>query len=61
MGVRVVVPQSKVFVVLRKDADLVVDPSRYFESDRLGIRSTLRVGFGYPHEAAIIRIGLGGS
>ena len=39
------------------DVDLVVDASRYFEvSNRLGIRATIRVAFGYPHEAAIVRI-----
>ncbi|MBN7458083.1 phage major capsid protein, partial [Mycobacteroides abscessus subsp. abscessus] len=34
---------------------------RYFESDRLGIRTTMRIGFGYPHEQAIVRIGADGS
>lgn len=47
---------SRVFVILRQGAELVVDASRYFESDRLGIRATLRVGFGFPHERAVVKI-----
>jgi HK97 family phage major capsid protein len=47
---------SRVFVVLRQDVDLVVDASRYFESDRLGIRATMRVDFGFPHPESIVRI-----
>lgn len=52
---------SRVYVVVRQDVDLRVDESRYFESDRLGIRATARVGFGYPHPAAVILIGDTGS
>ncbi|MCZ0727197.1 phage major capsid protein [Mycolicibacterium iranicum] len=48
---------SRVFVILRQDVDLRVDESRYFESDRLGIRATMRIGFGFPHEAAVVCIG----
>ena len=48
---------SRTFVILRQDVDLRVDESRYFESDRLGIRATMRVGFGFPHEAAVVCIG----
>ena len=47
---------SRVFIVVRQDAELAVDASRYFESDRLGIRATLRLSFGFPHEASIVRI-----
>ena len=48
---------TRVFVIVRQDVDLLVDESRYFESDRLGIRATMRVGFGFPHEAAVVCIG----
>lgn len=48
---------TRVFVILRQDVDLRVDESRYFESDRLGIRATMRIGFGFPHEAAVVCIG----
>lgn len=50
------VDMSRVFIVLRQDVDLVVDASRYFESDRLGIRATMRVDFGFPHERAVVKI-----
>ncbi|WP_109365549.1 phage major capsid protein, partial [Mycobacteroides abscessus] len=60
-GVIWAVDSSRLFVVVRQDADLVVDSSRYFESDRLGIRTTMRIGLGYPHEQAIVRIGADGS
>ena len=39
---------AKVFTVVRLPATLVVDSSAYFSSDRLGIRATLRVGYGFP-------------
>lgn len=45
-------------VVLRKDADVVVDSSPYFTSDRTAIRAVLRVGFGFPHPAAIAQLRL---
>jgi HK97 family phage major capsid protein len=48
---------SRVFIVVRQDVDLRIDESRYFESDRLGIRATMRIGYGFPHEAAVICIG----
>jgi len=55
------VDTARVFVVIRQDVDLRVDESRYFESDRIGIRATMRVGFGFPHEQAVVRIGNDGS
>lgn len=48
---------SRVFIIVRQDVDLRIDQSRYFESDRLGIRATMRIGFGFPHEAAVVNIG----
>ncbi|MDZ7883610.1 MAG: phage major capsid protein [Mycobacterium sp.] len=50
------VPQLKVLVVLRDDVRLEVDRSRYFESDRIGIKATMRVGVAFPHAAAIVRM-----
>lgn len=48
---------SRVFIIVRQDVDLRIDESRYFESDRLGIRATMRIGFGFPHEEAVVCIG----
>lgn len=56
-GIVWAIDMSRVFTVVRDDATLVIDSSAYFSSDRLGIRSTLRVSFGFPHEASIVRIG----
>jgi HK97 family phage major capsid protein len=49
-------PQAFSFVVQNDQPTLDVDGSAYFSSDRIGIRSTLRVVFGWPHPAAIIRV-----
>lgn len=50
------IPQAKVVIVLRDDVRLEVDRSRYFESDRIGIKATMRVGVAFPHPAAIVRL-----
>lgn len=49
-------PRDRVFVVLRTDPQVVADTSAYFSSDRTGIRCVLRVGFGFPHEQAIVKV-----
>ena len=40
---------------------VVTDRSAYFSTDRLGIRCVLRASFAFPHEAAIVKITVGGS
>ena len=50
------IPKAKVLVVLRDDVRLDVDRSRYFETDRIGIKATMRVGVAFPHAAAIVRL-----
>lgn len=47
---------SKNTTVLREDVDLTVSTDAYFSSDRVGVRGTLRVGFGFPQERAIVKI-----
>lgn len=49
------------YVVQAQDASLDVDGSVFFTSDRVAVRTTVRVSFGFPHEAAIVRINHGGS
>lgn len=51
------IPAAKTFTVLRDGATLAVDSSAYFSSDRVGVRATLRAAFGFPHAAAVVRIG----
>lgn len=51
------VPQAFSFVVLRSDnVTLDIDRSAFFTSDRIGVRSTLRVSWGHPHPSSIVRI-----
>jgi hypothetical protein len=50
------IPAAKVLVVLRDDVRLDVDRSRYFESDRIGIKATMRVRIAFPHPEAIARL-----
>lgn len=50
------IPGARVFVVVREGTTLDVDRSAYFASDSIGVRAVMRVGFGFPHEAAVQRI-----
>jgi HK97 family phage major capsid protein len=47
---------SRVFTVLREDAEITADSSVFFTSDRVAIRATLRLGLAFPHPASIVRI-----
>jgi HK97 family phage major capsid protein len=53
------VPRSKAFVVIRTGTTLVTDSSAYFSSDRTAIRCTSRIGFAWPHPAALVKIHIG--
>lgn len=55
------IPAAKLMVVLREDVSLAVDASAYFASDSIGVRATMRVGFAFPHAAAIVRLTNAGS
>lgn len=46
------------FVVQAQEATLDVNRSVFFTSDRVAIRATLRVAFGWPHPKAVVRIDL---
>jgi len=50
------IPKSKAFFVLRQGASVTVDTSVRFQYDQTAIRCVLRAGFGWPHEAGIIKI-----
>jgi HK97 family phage major capsid protein len=56
-GVAWAIPTSRVIVAIRDDVTLDVDTSAYFKTDQVAVRATMRVGFGYPHPLAIVRIG----
>lgn len=42
------IPQDRVHVVVRDDASIAVSTDAYFSSDRIGIKATMRVGYGFP-------------
>ncbi len=50
------VDRSKVFVVIREDVELVTSPWPFFTSDSIAVRGIIRLGFGFPHEASIVKI-----
>lgn len=52
------IPQSAAYLVVRDDADVQTDASVYFTSDRVAVRGKMRVGFAWPHPAAIQKITL---
>ena len=52
------IPNNRVFVVLRRDVHVDISADAYFSSDQVAVRGTMRVGFGYPHPAAIIKVTL---
>ena len=60
-GIVWAIDQAKVFAVIRQDISLVVDPSYFFGSDSLAVRCVMRVGYGFPHPAAICKISASGS
>lgn len=48
--------RQRVWTVLRSDVTLDVDRSRYFESDRVAVRATMRVGFAFGHPQSVVKI-----
>jgi HK97 family phage major capsid protein len=50
------IPQQYSYVVLHDDVTLDVDASPFFTSDRVAVRATLRVGFGFPHPASLVAV-----
>lgn len=50
------VDASRIVTVLREDTTLSVSEDAYFSSDRVAIRATMRVGFGFPSEQSIAKL-----
>lgn len=50
------IPQPFSYVVLREDVEVVADSSAFFTSDRIGVRATMRVAWGFPHPASVVKI-----
>lgn len=53
------IPAAHVFVVVRDDTTVEVSRDAYFSSDQVGVKATMRVGFGFPHPAAVMKVVLG--
>lgn len=52
---------ARVTTVVRRDAEVKADRSVFFTSDRVAVRATCRVGFGFPRTSALVRIRLAAS
>jgi HK97 family phage major capsid protein len=52
------IPQDRAVVVIREDATVETDKSAFFTSDRVAVKAIMRVGFGFPHLAGLVKIGL---
>lgn len=50
------IPSERVIVGVREDANVSVDTSAFFTSDRVAIRATMRVAFAFTHPAAVMKI-----
>ena len=55
------IPQAFSYVVQAQEATLDVSTDAFFTSDKVAIKTTLRVAFGWPHKEAIVKIEHGGS
>ncbi len=52
------IPQDRVALVIRRDASIVADSSAFFTSDRIAVRATMRIGFGFSDPAAIQKVNI---
>ncbi|WBL19207.1 phage major capsid protein [Citricoccus sp. NR2] len=50
------VDKTKIFSVLREGTTLAISDGPFFTSDRVAIRATLRIGFGFPQPLGLVRI-----
>jgi hypothetical protein len=50
------IPQQFSYVIVREDATVEVDSSPFFTSDRLAVRAIIRLSWGWPHPASVVKI-----
>lgn len=50
------VDSSAILTVLRDDTSIAINEATYFTSDRIAIRGTVRVGFGFVRPSALVKI-----
>lgn len=51
-------PQTHSLVVVREDVETEVSTDVFFTSDRVAVKTTMRVGWGHPHPGAVVKITL---
>ncbi len=44
------------YLVVREEAEVELDRSVFFTSDRVAVRAIVRLGFGFPHPASLVKI-----
>lgn len=49
-------PQARSFVIQAQEATLDVSSEAFFTSDKVAVKTTLRVGFGWPSKESIVKI-----
>lgn len=50
------IPEDRAVICIREDAEVESDRSVFFTSDRVAVKATMRVGFGFAHRAALVKI-----
>ncbi len=50
------IPKDRVFLIIRSDSKVEVDRSVFFTKDSVAVKATMRVGIGFPHPLAIVKI-----
>jgi len=55
-GVVWAIAADKVFSVMRQDISITANPFYYFGSDSTAVRGVMRLGYGFPHQAAVVKI-----
>lgn len=50
------IPQTASLVVVREDVLTEISTDIYFTSDRVAVKTTMRVGWSWPHSAAVVKI-----
>jgi HK97 family phage major capsid protein len=56
-----VVDSSRLYTVVRRQAEVKADASLFFTSDRVAVRATMRVAFGLVHTQSVVRVRLAAS
>ena len=50
------IPQVHSLVVVREDVETEVSTDVFFTSDRVAVKTTIRVGWGWAYPAAVVKI-----